>query len=669
MKNMTVGRKIAFGFGALMVICAFVGGLGVLNMNSAKGSAEKLSAQYIPEADIATHLEDAIWKVQVAIRSYGLTAETGYLAEATQALGEVHALEVKGQQLTVDHPDLVKLREQLRLFGPCLQDYEQAIDATEKKNRDLTALRHELDLAAADFIKGIDGLAAAQVESLRKEFHTAGADLDQRLRKISLANGIRGDGNAARVSIFKAQALRNPDVIEEGLQNFEAMDKKLAEFRDLARASENLDQVNRVTADAHRYRDTAKRLREDSLALEDLGKKRVALQNALRDTADEASQHGMSETIRAANDSDRILTRSSRIVTSGLSIALVAGCLLAFFIVRGTTRALTALAGSLADGSSQVAAAASQVSSGSQSLSQGASEQAASLEETSASLEELSAMTQHNAENADRAKNLARQARGAAESGASNMKSMNGAMEAIKASSDDVAKIIKTIDEIAFQTNILALNAAVEAARAGEAGMGFAVVADEVRNLAQRSAQSAKETALKIETAINNTTQGVEICGKVAQGLDEILAKVREVDELAAEVAGASREQTQGIGQINAAVTQMDKVTQSNAANAEEGASASEELQAQATAMKDSVAELLKLVGAHGQWAARAPAHGERNDPVLQAATPPCVPGRPTNGRHQSRARNGAPKNEVAPLMATAGRRSELPLDGDFKDC
>ena len=157
----------------------------------------------------------------------------------------------------------------------------------------------------------------------------------------------------------------------------------------------------------------------------------------------------------------------------------------------------------------KLSAAAGQVSSASQSLAEGASEQAASLEETSSSLEEMSSMTKRNAENAQKANELAKQARAAADTGVGDMQAMNAAMDAIKASSDDIAKIIKTIDEIAFQTNILALNAAVEAARAGEAGMGFAVVADEVRNLAQRSAQAAKETAAKIEGAVSKTAQGV----------------------------------------------------------------------------------------------------------------------------------------------------------------
>jgi methyl-accepting chemotaxis protein len=322
--------------------------------------------------------------------------------------------------------------------------------------------------------------------------------------------------------------------------------------------------------------------------------------------------------------------KASTLMVSVLVVMSLLGGFLGFWTSRGVNKVLKRISDSLSASAQQTVAAAAQISSASKSLAEGASEQAASLEETSSSLEEMSSMTKRNAETAGKVKALGSEARIAGDLGVQDMTALVSAMDAIKLSSAGIAKIIKTIDEVAFQTNILALNAAVEAARAGEAGSGFAVVADEVRNLAQRCAQAAKETASKIEDAVQKSAKGADISAKVAKSLEEIVGKARQVDELAGEVATASQEQSQGISQVNAAVTQMDKVTQSNAASAEESAAAAAELTAQAELLKDAVSDLLRLVDgqkAHqGQTAmpsaARRVYHAAATPMVRAKATP-----------------------------------------------
>jgi hemerythrin-like metal-binding protein len=284
---------------------------------------------------------------------------------------------------------------------------------------------------------------------------------------------------------------------------------------------------------------------------------------------------------------------------TGIAVGMtLLAALLAHFLARGIARPIIRIIGNLTASSAQLTLAAAHVSAASQALAEGATAQSASLEETSSSLAEMSTMTARNAEHATQANEFTRQTRQTADTGGSDMRAMHGAMDEIKSSSDEIAKIIRTIDEIAFQTNILALNAAVEAARAGEAGAGFAVVAEEVRRLAQRSAEAAKETAHKIDNARGKTAQGVQLSAKVAASLHEIVAKVRQVDTLVAEVATASREQSQGVQQINRAVGQMDQIVQNNATSADESSKAAEQLTAQAGALNQAVIELTQLVGA-----------------------------------------------------------------------
>ena len=306
-------------------------------------------------------------------------------------------------------------------------------------------------------------------------------------------------------------------------------------------------------------------------------------------------------------------------------------------------RPLQAAITSLLAGTSKVAAASSQISASSHELADGASEQAASLEETSSSLEEINSMTKRNADSAIEAKKLAANTRTSADAGASDMARMKEAMSAIKASSSEISRIVRTIEEIAFQTNILALNAAVEAARAGEAGAGFAIVAEEVRNLAQRSAQAAKESSERIEDSVSKSEHGVQISTKVASSLQQMVEFARKVDALVAEIATASNEQNEGISQVNSAVSQMDKVTQSNAAGAEESAGAAQELSAQAAELQRLVDDLRVLVGGSETRAEAHPSEKDGLPPMAETLRSPIRPKIPSKHSRQPAANGTVP--------------------------
>jgi methyl-accepting chemotaxis protein len=284
------------------------------------------------------------------------------------------------------------------------------------------------------------------------------------------------------------------------------------------------------------------------------------------------------------------------IIPSFVSLLLaIAG---AFILSRSITNPLKRIMSKMTSTCSQMTNGATQMSTASQALAERATEQAASLEETAASLEQVSSVSKHNTDNSKVAHSLAESVKDSAQNGVSLMQSMTNAIIMIKKSADETSQIVKIIDEIAFQTNLLALNAAVEAARAGDAGKGFAVVAEEVRNLAQRSANAAKDSAEKIRQSRELADEGVRITDEVSRSLQHINQNAVKSADLVKEIAASSHEQMTGISQINIAVNELDKVTQQNSAAAEESSASSEELTAQAVSLEDVVKQLGQLV--HG---------------------------------------------------------------------
>ncbi len=467
------------------------------------------------------------------------------------------------------------------------QAYEKAaLQFFENRSEQANQVMSKKATAAINYIYEI---RADQKAQLAEEQKQNDAFLTDKLIKSDDANRIikwvletRKDGKQFIISGDQ----KSRDEVNAGL---EAITSLAQDLKSRFKQQKNIDQVNGLMKAVKAY-DTGFDHYTDLTALQDKSRGRM-----VKEAGDAVAVCISAKADQKAKMESQIST-ANRIMLIGTIIAVLLGIFFAFLITRSITGPINRIIAGLNEGSDQVASASSQVSSSSQSMAEGASQQAASIEETSSSMEEMSSMTQKNTENANHADGLMKGAKETVITANESMGQLIKSMEDISKASEETSKIIKTIDEIAFQTNLLALNAAVEAARAGEAGAGFAVVADEVRNLAMRAADAAKNTAVLIEGTVKKVNDGSELVSSTNDAFGKVAGSAAKVGDIVSEIAEASKEQSNGIEQVNIAITEMDKVVQQNAANAEESASASEEMNAQAEQLKDYVGELVMLV-------------------------------------------------------------------------
>ncbi|TVR42776.1 MAG: hypothetical protein EA402_10950 [Planctomycetota bacterium] len=597
----TIGQKLSAGFTGLGLIVLFLGGLAFWGLAQIEIAIDEIGTRNLPSVDAVLHLEVA-------------------LEEANGELRTLLIADVDMEMRRGGYEGLDAAQESLQKYIAIFNDLPRSPEIDAYWTRFLNEFRtwdrivDELQANHGE-IDAIDILNPDQLRAYLQQFRADHYALELQMANLLLTGAASTGGADATacgfgrwLSTFKTTNATVQTTLREVVTHHNRFHEAVASIRKahgdgdqeaalqafqtvMMPAAEQVFQgFNQLIAEAERVDDLRDRLVDRTL-----GELREIQRSAFDylETIVKATLEQSNTQVKASMALAAVLEWTALI--SGI-IGVLLAIILGITITKSITSALRRIIASLNGGAEQVNGASGQVSQSSQSMAEGASEQAASLEETSASLEEMAASTRQNADNAAQADGMGKEMLEAAGRSQEAIKRLVGAMGEIRSGAAETAKIIKNIDEIAFQTNLLALNAAVEAARAGEAGKGFAVVAEEVRSLAQRSADAARSTADLIEQSQQNANRGAQVSSEVESVLNAVVDNITKSAQLISEISSASNEQARGIDQINQAMAQMDQVTQGNAANAEECASAAEELTAQAQELRDMVLVLTRMI-------------------------------------------------------------------------
>lgn len=650
LKNRSLGTKIISGY---LIIAAFVAITGFVGYNGIKNVAESLKIvgeNEAPVVDMANEMKISLVRAQKSMEMFK-NATTTIASDNESALGAILAEYNQSLEDFDTFADAI-------LKGATLEDGIVVIKTSNKELADLvnksdkvhndhfqvaasnvieignklinqSKVRNKAMGEMEDAYEQMIGLLARledtvkdAIDNKRKEGGSADDILDNEITTSDMAMKMKVSVSLSRIRLEEFVQMSDLDKLPELEKEY---DETLRDFDTWVNAVLNGGQTDEgyITATKiqairsiaeevdnfhnQKFQPAGIKLMATQRSLIALNANGLKVMGQLSQYGDEAAdlltkveREASGVMLKAKNSGKASISSSVFWIIVTLAIAIIAGVLIGVFLSRSITKPINNIIQGLTSGSLQLESAANQVADSSQQMAEGASEQAASLEETSSSLEQMSASTKQNAENANAANTTVTEVCNSANQSRESMTKMSAVIEKIKVSSDETAKILKTIDEIAFQTNLLALNAAVEAARAGEAGKGFAVVAEEVRNLAHRSAEAAKSTAKLIEESQNNAHEGVNTSVEVSDVLTNVVEGIGNVTGLIGQVSTSSGEQAKGIEQINAATEDMDKATQSAAANAEESAAASEELSAQANELNIIVNKLAALVRGGG---------------------------------------------------------------------
>jgi methyl-accepting chemotaxis protein len=627
---MKLGSKILAGFTATCIIFFVISLIIGISVRNVQKETLNLRNVVMPGNDLAANLQMTILQEALNVLEYSYnmqestwSAAEGYRNDVNEILGKLRTAFSQG--LAADNPNARDLEAQVEKLH---SDFVNLASLLPRSIKDIVDNRTTVLNNFNSFQEQIQQYRRQQEQMLLDTLNNPASDVTAIKRaysNVQNAFGLEGSSSNFYIDMLRGLYYQDPSRFKMSIDEAQKLVDTSKKLQDESQSQTFKDQLGRIIETGQTCITALNNLDTTMTTDIETKPKRVGSRTSLLKTTSDMNE---SFTVLANDFADRStssLGKALATLIAGFVIAIIISMLLGVFITRSITGPVNAVISVLAEGAQEVDTASGELSGASNTLAEGATENAASLEETSAALEELSSMTKRNSDNAIEANSLMTQTNDAVNRAESSMANVIQAMDQIATSGNEIGKIIKTIDEIAFQTNLLALNAAVEAARAGEAGAGFAVVADEVRNLAIRSADAAKNTADLIAATISNINSGSEMVNSTSENFHNVATNSAKVAQLVSEVAEASKEQSQGINQITTAMSQMDKVTQSNAASAEESASSAGQLSVQAGNLMTAVEDITLIVHGRGSSTLRnaKPASSARPKPALAQAPPP----------------------------------------------